>query len=799
VFSFSSEALLFDPARALTDHLRPVRERIPGNDLTQLFLPLHGRAAAEAARFGWPATWDVTGFGGRPRVGNPQASIWYPPMWLVWKTGWLPLLSWLTVLHLAWSGAGGYLLARRLGISRTGAVVASGLLSTSPFLVAQAVAGHLPHIWTSSWYPWVFLLVFEVRGGKRGAFFALPIVLALALLAGHIQEWLYLVIALGIWMGWDAFCQLRRGEWLTVARAVWVGGGVFALTIGLAAIELVPDILVRPWVQPIAPADAREFDPYRVRFLHLTQLLSPLALGGPSDHAGPANYWESAIGLGLWNVFLVASGIARGRPRGVTRGWALLLFFSLIFATGRDLQLAPLAARICPVLGEFRVPSRALFLTNLAAGILAGFGLDTWRTSGSPIDVRAITRRWLLCLICVLALVFLSSVLVHVVRLTSPGLVALNHCAVDVGFWLSILTLALVYSRIRRGGALSRTAIHAVACVSILLVCGYAIAIVRTGKLSEAVEPRDVTQALARLVKAEPWRIRAQDSFFGDAAAILGGFEKTNVQDSFQPVHAALLFEASRGIFGTVGPFRATTREALSNSRVALDLMSARFLVADRAVHAEAGITDLHIVASGPIHRPFYEPSWTIRENPTALPRAYVVPQARVPDPAWSVDRILAASSPRDFVWLAENLPGKFAGSRQLFRPAKYEASHPDRVSIEVETSGPGYLVVSDTWMPGWRAWLDESPVPIARGQIAQRVVALPDTGRHRVLMTYSPPGLTEGLALTGCTAGVLVLLGIVTHRGKLGGRSPALVPSSVSGWPTGESSNMVKPVSSFS
>jgi hypothetical protein len=237
----------------------------------------------------------------------------------------------------------------------------------------------------------------------------------------------------------------------------------------------------------------------------------------------------------------------------------------------------------------------------------------------------------------------------------------------------------------------------------------------------------------------------------------------------------------------------------LSNSRIALDLMNARFLVAERSVHSASGIADLDVVASGPIHRPFYEPGWTIRENPTALPRAYVVPQARVPDPTWSVDRVLAASSPRDFVWLGENLPGEFGGSLQPFRPAQYESSHPDRVSIEVETSGPGYLIVSDTWMPGWRAWLNKSPVPIARGQIAQRVVAIPNAGSHRVLMMYSPPGLTEGLALTGCTAGVLVLLGIVTHRGKLGGRSPAHLTQSVSGWPTGEPSNIVKPGSSFS
>ena len=31
--------------------------------------------------------WDDRGFGGRPLVGNPQAGMFYPPVWLVWWSG----------------------------------------------------------------------------------------------------------------------------------------------------------------------------------------------------------------------------------------------------------------------------------------------------------------------------------------------------------------------------------------------------------------------------------------------------------------------------------------------------------------------------------------------------------------------------------------------------------------------------------------------------------------------------------------------------------------------------------------
>ena len=60
--------------------------RAAGNDLTRLFLPLHARIAAHIARDGRPPSWDPAGFGGRPLVGNPQASLSYPPAWMAWQT-----------------------------------------------------------------------------------------------------------------------------------------------------------------------------------------------------------------------------------------------------------------------------------------------------------------------------------------------------------------------------------------------------------------------------------------------------------------------------------------------------------------------------------------------------------------------------------------------------------------------------------------------------------------------------------------------------------------------------------------
>src|SRR5947209_3169182 len=107
-------SLLVDGERAAADELLKCAEPVPGNDLTRWLMPHHVRISQEVAARGRFAAWDPSGFGGRPRVGNPQAGVWYPPVWLVWWSGWPAALGWLTVAHLVWGGLGTYRLVRAL-------------------------------------------------------------------------------------------------------------------------------------------------------------------------------------------------------------------------------------------------------------------------------------------------------------------------------------------------------------------------------------------------------------------------------------------------------------------------------------------------------------------------------------------------------------------------------------------------------------------------------------------------------------------------------------------------------------
>src|SRR5947209_8845177 len=162
-------ALIVDGQRPSIDYTQRDDPRPVGNDVTFGFLPRYVQISRTLEQTGRLPLWDAAGFGGRPLVGNPQGGLFYPPVWLAWWLRSPAMLGWLTLGHLLWGGLGVYALARALGAGRWAATVAAGCFEAAPYLLAQTVEGHYPHIWAASWYPWAFWAFSGHRRGRRWA------------------------------------------------------------------------------------------------------------------------------------------------------------------------------------------------------------------------------------------------------------------------------------------------------------------------------------------------------------------------------------------------------------------------------------------------------------------------------------------------------------------------------------------------------------------------------------------------------------------------------------------------------
>jgi uncharacterized membrane protein YfhO len=84
----------------------------------------------------------------------------------------------------------------------------------------------------------------------------------------------------------------------------------------------------------------------------------------------------------------------------------------------------------------------------------------------------------------------------------------------------------------------------------------------------------------------------------------------------------------------------------------------------------------------------------------------------------------------------------------------------PHHIQMRVNMDRRGYVVLSDTWYPGWRAFLDGQPVPIERANLSFRAVQVPQ-GQHDLQLAYKPASYAWGTRLSLGTL-LVVALGLV-------------------------------------
>jgi uncharacterized membrane protein YfhO len=84
------------------------------------------------------------------------------------------------------------------------------------------------------------------------------------------------------------------------------------------------------------------------------------------------------------------------------------------------------------------------------------------------------------------------------------------------------------------------------------------------------------------------------------------------------------------------------------------------------------------------------------------------------------------------------------------------------RVAMEVESDGPGWLVLSDTFYPGWEATVDGRPAPIYQANGCVRAVPIETEGRHEVVLRFRPRPFYQGALISGVSGVVWVAAWVV-------------------------------------
>jgi hypothetical protein len=160
-----------------------------------------------------------------------------------------------------------------------------------------------------------------------------------------------------------------------------------------------------------------------------------------------------------------------------------------------------------------------------------------------------------------------------------------------------------------------------------------------------------------------------------------------------------------------------------------------------------------------------YEDEIRVYRNNQVLPRAFIVHHAQVVTGETEVLDTMDSPSfdPRTTVVLEEELPAEIVQALELIAPedgstARIVDYDPGRVSIETTLGSPGFLVLSDTYYPGWRVSVDGHESTIYAADYLFRAVYL-EAGKHSVEFIYDPLSFKLGFSL-----GVGTLLGILAY-----------------------------------
>lgn len=747
------------------------------NDLTRYYLSAQERLTEAVSRPDISVCWDPYLLAGAPWFGNPQAGILYPANWLY---AFIParwLISWMLVGHHWWAGLGVYLLSRRYGSSWGAAVLAGMCYLGAPYLLAQSGEGHYAQICLVAWIPFAFLGLERLRAGQRGGIGLTAVVLSLCFFCGHAQETYYLTLLLSAYLLPDLAGLVRRRHAASAsqseARAAirllgrWALVGVAVA--GLTAVELLPT-----WVYSRNSIRAGGLQIEEIRHgvlgaASLLQLLDPFALGGPADYRGPGQYYcETLCCLGLPTLIFALVGVAGTPRRHPVVRFAALGLVGFLVAFGDGTPLFPLLHRFLPGVSLFRSPSRMLFFCSFFSAMLAGAGFDHLRalTLAARQRSRIALGAASVSLLCCGAGLLVCRWASPAPEPTAPTWAATLVHGVA---WTSVLSLlagvlVVLWFLTRPVPRVTGATVLALCTVAVGSTW-YAAQLLRTVPPESARRDNPVIAFLQTRPGVE--RVLVGQELLSDREARLHGIQKLQGYDPVPlarvAMFAAALIPGQDPAMGLAGfePLRLN-----SLRRPLADAMGVRYAVVPGSGPGE--YAGWRRVSQGVLAGEFtlrgHSPAklnYTVYENPSAMPRAFVVGRTLAVYPGGDAMDELAASDPRQTVLLERTVFP--AGLAQPFRPAQIIQYAASQVTVRAVLDQPGYLVLSDAYYPGWTAAVDGRPAAVLPANLAFRAVALAP-GEHMVEFRCSPPGLKPGAFVSAMTI-LGLLVGLVRRR----------------------------------
>lgn len=738
-----------------------------GGDLAGFLYPTYHFAQEWLLRGVLPL-WNPNIFGGIPFVGDIQSALFYPLNLFTYVLS-NPLqyrdLEYLAVLHFYIAGAGMFSLLRYGPLkNRDGGKL--NLVASMAGALAFAFSdlfithfGNLNLIATASWLPLIFLLSIKsvesiqdaaelnlnVVLPKRASVFAIlsGFILAVSFFAGHIQPYLFIVLTLALYAVYTAFTH--RAQWKAIALSLVI---TMAVGVGVSAITLLPaleftGLSVR---SGFTYQDAAQFS---LPPIELVGMLIPGYFG-----RGPVNAWGpwARVEVGYLGVFplLLAVFAVVLRRNAKTMFFVLIAVVGLLLALGGYAILHGWLFRFVPGFGQLRAPARFTLLLDFGLAVLAAIGFDALVSPMSYAAWAALRRvvrggAWV-----ALAVALVSGALALGILILGQGqdpalFQRIANAANSIGFFILLLgfSIALLIVLARNGLPARLWSWLALGLIFFDLFSLGAYVDVGNSDPTLGYRRQDIVE------------------FLQSNTGLARIDSRTDVEGLWRP-DTGLLY-GLEDVYGdnplVLDTFNNYWEALKGRDSIGYGLLNVRYALARRGTPMPSTFSNAFEGGGG----------ITVWQNNCTVPRAWVVYNATVVQ-EWesTLNRVgtEGCNDPEIAVPLNVTIHVAGAGARDLRQPdllatdpVALTGYGPNEIAGSANARSDGYVVVSETFVPGWQAYVDGVQVPVVRANYLFRALPIP-AGSHQVRLVYAPKSFQFGALISGIT--LLISLGVL-------------------------------------
>jgi len=682
--------------------------------------------------------WNPYNFSGAPLLGNIQSAVFYPLNILYFfigqKLGWLILV----ILQPFLASIFMYLFCRQIKLAIFGAFVSSIAFSYSLFMSVFLEYNSYFHV--ILWLP-LILYAFEKLIVRINPFYTLLFVVSIvcSLLGGHLQLSALVFVFTVVYI----FFRLLNLQNRKKIRYGILFICLLTLGLGISGIQLLPTFELIQFSARVPQSYGFLRDTLLIQPYQLILFLIPDLFGNPATRNYLINdtYPGNAVYVGL-----ISFAFALFSLRLIKRNYFVCFFFIMSIILLLFLVRSPfsdLFYRFNIPLISTSSPTNAIFLLSFSMSILAGFGIDSWR--------KASKKSFFLIMLAIAGI------------FTAVWLFALT----DYGKQISIRNLLYSTMIFSIFGAIFLIGTFVQNRKNFLAVLLIGITAFDLFYFFQKFNPFVPSQLIFPSTRITTW-VRENagvNRIWGYGFALLEANFATQYSffspDGYDPLYPKWygeFIQSSRdGKINThftnqtrsdavIAPGFGETDLAMNKSRLkVLDLLGVKYIL-DRKENASSQKTF-------PLERfslVFEQDGWKVFENKKALPRAFLVSSYLVAKSPQDFEKLFFAKDfdPSKTIVLEKNLQNQHFNDSNHRSDVQIISYTPNEIKLKTNADGNSLLFLSDTYFPGWKAYVDTHETRVYKANYSFRAIVVP-SGSHKIIYVYEPESFSLGLKIT--------------------------------------------------